>query len=920
MIDIAYSQDVSAMRGDLQRPIVISSPKINSWQTGGIRVFVCLQDVKISRGNVEILSDQCVCWFYEDKAFLSDEAALDAYFDGNVSLLSNGKAEKHDQLFLRLETNTGIVIETGEEGVNDFEEEQKSDLYLMAKSVKQGAKGDFTAKERPSEAQIFSVPSTGQAVNVIADEVDSWIEGDKRIITAIGNVRIKRDDMVLNADSVILYFHQKEGAEFKFEEKDFDEMYAEGNVTLRREEDVQMADRIFVNYKENKGILVNAQIQLKAKEDDAVDADRQKRSGYGDKELDTEEHGLTAHIKAEEIRMTGEGQYEIKNGEFTTCSFSHPHYKFKSSKIRIIKTDEQGVVSLAGNKVFLGNHALFYWPYLSFDIRSKPNVLEDWEVGNSSRFGSMLSTDWNLFNLGFAENVDKWSDLYLSLDYLQKRGPGVGLNYNYDVSGISGVLDTYYINDKKDEELNSAPVEDEDRWRLSWRHRQFLPYDVRLDVEANNLSDDGFLREFYEKIFKEEKDEETVLYLRRLEDTEGVTLLLKKQLNSFDTFVDVGKMDKVAERVPELGYRIIGDPLWNDRLNFTSESSLTYFDRVFNNQPEEEDPESTTRFDTNNELSSPFQMSIVKVKPYVSGRAIGYSDSVENKDDFDEFDDDGSAKGRLIGTIGVDMSATLWRTYSYYNEFFNVNRLRHVFTPEIRYSFNPFITKNPEEINQFDSVDRLDDSQWLLLGFRNKLQTKRGVGGAERVVDLVYFDVELNTFLGSAGNDAVFDNEVVFNKEREDFIQFDFRTQLTDKIALVSERNELNIAKGSFDVLNVGVAVDYDPKWGGFLGQRFIEGISSSVLFSTNFKFNDKWETAFFEQFDFRSELSDEEEDPDRDLGRNLKTRFVFTRYFHEWMGSITAEFNPVRDETTTRFDIFPRALKKKETASRFWF
>ena len=919
IIKRSHSQDITVIKGDLQKPIVISSPKIDSWKSMGMRVFVCSDDTKISRGNVEILADKSVCWFYEDKATQSDEATLDIYFDGNVSLLNGTKAERHDELFIRLVTNTGLVIDTGTDGVNSFEEEQKSELFTNAKSVKQKAESSFAARRKSKDDQVFEVPATERAVNIFADEIDSWIEGDKRVVTAIGNVRIIRDDMVLNADNVILYFDHKKGGKFTFEEKDFDEMYAEGNVTLRQKEDVQIADKIFINLKENKGVLVDAQMQIKA--DIKEDADEQKSWKYGKKEVEeADEHIPTVHVKAEEIMLVGKGQYEINNGEFTTCNFDHPHYKFKSSKIRILKTNEQGVMSLAGNKVYWGNRSIFYWPYIAFDIRSKPNVLQNWELGNSSRYGNMLSTDWNLFNLGIAENIDKWSDLYFSLDYLEERGPGVGANYSYDLSHIVGEFDAYYIKDNKRHDFNSSDVEGEDRWRLSWRHRQYLPFDLRLDLEANNLSDDGFLREFYEKIFKEHKDEETIVYLRRLEDTEGITFLLKKQLNSFDTFVDAGKMDRVAERLPELGYRIIGEPLWKNRLNYTTESNFTYFDRVFSNIPGEEEPESAIRFDTNNEISSPFRLSILKVKPYVKGRFIGYTDTVKNKDSFRRFEDDGSSESRLISTVGVDMSTTLWRTYSYYSEFFDINRLRHVFTPEIRYSFNPFITKDPRGFNQYDSVDRIDDSQWLLIGFRNKLQTKRSVAGREKVVDLIYFDVELNFFLGNQGDDSVFDNEVAFNRKREDFIHFDFKAQLNDHISILSERNEFNMESGSLNIFNIGVLADYSPKWSAFLGQRFIQGVSSSVLLSTNFKFNEKWELDFLEQFDFNSELSQEDKDPDRDLGKNLKTKFVFTRNFHEWVGSFTAEFSPTRDETVTRFDVFPKVLQKKKKSSRFWF
>lgn len=925
MTAATYAQGGSAVRGALQKPVVISSPDIDSWEAGGTRVFVCSQSVMITHGDVEIMSDECVCWFYEDKGSQSDAATMDVYFNGNVSLLDGKKAERHGQLFLRLETSTGLVFETGEGGVDRFEEEQDQDLYMMAKGLRAQSGGGFSAKDKLPAAGDLSGSSAAHPINIFADEVDSWIEGDTRIITAIGNVKIRRGDVVLDADNVILYTDSKDTDGLALDVNDLNEIYAEGNVTLRHEDDLQMADRLFINYRKNRGILLNGEMRVSIDKKKSLTGTRgRKHERYGSVDLGPDTYPLTAHIKGAEVKLTGDGQYEIKDGEFTSCGLSHPHYKFKSSKIRIVKSDRQTVVSLTGNRAYWRNWSVFYWPYLAFDIRSRPNVLQEWEIANSSRFGSVLSTKWNLFNLGIAENVDKWSDLYLNLDYLQKRGPAAGIDYVYDLPSVSGKLETFYINDTKDEELNGAEVEGKDRWRLSWRHRQYLPHDVRLDVEVNNLSDDGILKEFFERTFKEEKDEEAVLYLRRLRDTEGITALLKKQLNSFDTFVDARKIDKVAERVPEFGYRIIGEPIWKNRFNFTSESHLTYFDRVFNNNADEKEPESSTRFDSNNEVSAPFQVSLVKVKPYIGGRFTGYSDSAEHSNRLrrQRQDDDGSAEGRFIGSIGLDMSTTFWRTYSYYNEFFDINRLRHVFTPEVRYSFNPFVTKEPSDLNQFDSVDRMDDSQWLLLGFRNRLQTKRSLPGRdrERVVDLIYLDVEFNFFLGGAGNNSAFDNHVVFNKRREDFVQFDLKARLNDRVSLVSERNEFSLAGGGFDVFNFGVALDYDPKWRAFLGQRFIEGASSSMLLSANYKFNDKWEAGFLEQFDFRSELSNEDEDPERDLGRNLKSRLVLTRYFHDWVGSFTAEFNPVRDETTTRFDLYPRALKKKERPTRFWF
>ena len=71
------------------------------------------------------------------------------------------------------------------------------------------------------------------------------------------------------------------------------------------------------------------------------------------------------------------------------------------------------------------------------------------------------------------------------------------------------------------------------------------------------------------------------MYLRRIHDTKAETFLVNEQLNAFDTTVDSLRESRYAERLPEATYRIIGEPIWDNRLIFTSESSATYFNGSF---------------------------------------------------------------------------------------------------------------------------------------------------------------------------------------------------------------------------------------------------------------------------------------------------------------------------------------------------
>ena len=137
-----------------------------------------------------------------------------------------------------------------------------------------------------------------------------------------------------------------------------------------------------------------------------------------------------------------------------------------------------------------------FLPYLTPYFRKKEKLLKDWEFGNSSRFGSFLRTDWDLYALTGGKQKD-WSDLTLNLDYLQERGVGTGLDFEYKGEDVFGFVNTYYIKDQGDFDINHIPIEDRDRGTILWRHRQELPYDWRLDMEYSYLSDPRFLREYF---------------------------------------------------------------------------------------------------------------------------------------------------------------------------------------------------------------------------------------------------------------------------------------------------------------------------------------------------------------------------------------------------------------------------------------
>ena len=913
-----YAESLLSVKNISQRPFSLSASRISTWEKDGIRIFVANKDVRILQGPFQITADTAVCWFHEAEASQYTEAIVEVYCEGNVTILEDENYEKYEQVYLRFETMTGIVVNPDIQPIETFEEAPAMDVLLRGNEARSKNVEEFLSTEKPQKVSTSGATKKEEMIDIIADNIDSWQEGEKRIVIALGNVKIKKEDMTIDADNVILWFDQNGQDDSAYSEGTLSEFYAEGNVTMRRENDVQIADKIFEDTKEDKGILINSQIKTtvqKQKKDKTTDTPHMRDNSKKSKTSILE--GLPVYVGGEEIKKIGTGQYEIKNGVMSTCGYGHPHYHFKGKKIRLIQSGEHNIVSTSSNSFYIDKYPVAYFPYLSLDVRKKDRLLQDWQLGSSSRFGSFIRTDWDLYAVTGGKQKD-WSDLTLNLDYLQKRGLGTGLDFEYKGQDMFGFVDTYYIKDQGDFDIKDIPIENEDRGTILWRHRQELPYDWRLDMEYSYVSDPRFLREYFEHEFKEEKDRETVLYLQKTNDTTSKTFLVNEQLNGFDTTIDSLREKHYAERLPEATYRIIGEPIWDNRLIFTSESSVTYFDSSFDqpdqsNQTVQQQP--LARVDNVDRVSMPFKPWVFNINPFIEGRSTGYSESIDTSNTVDETN--GPASGRFIGTMGFDWSSTHWKNYSVYNDFFKINRLRHIFVPELRYTYSPLVTEDPNSFYQYDEIDALDSSQVAVVGVKNTLQTKRGEPGLEKTVDFVNFNVDYYMFPTNDGiyNEGV--NGIIVRKDN--FVNLDFQCQLTDVVKFISERNEFNTEELQFDVLTSGFEIANPPDWQYFVGHRFIRDISSTVILAADYQISEKWSVIAGEKYDLKSMEIDNSKNGDTNTNpKNLKTNFVLSRYFHDWVGSLTLELDPVRDDSSYRFDITPKGLQKR--TRRFWF
>ena len=886
-----------------QYPISIMAGGISTWQMEGVRAFSAGGNVKITQGKMQISANNAICWFYEQAGGQKAYARMEILAQGDVVLIQGRDYDEYEEVYLHLETSAGVVVDTyGGGAISTLAEEQLSGAELKLKKIKELGLAEFAYKE-PLELELEAgPPGVGPLVDIVANEIDSWMEGDTRVVVAAGDVEVRRGGQSLTADNVILWFDKGDTSGTQI--GNFKEVYAEGNVKIvvaGAEHEIRQADKVFENFREGKGYFINPRI-------------KSPLVGFP----------LSIYTGGREMKQISPDKFEMKDGYFTTCSFGYPHFHVSSPTVKITRRhDEQGKsyseMKAYNNIFYVGNTPLGYMPVYKYDTRKKEALLSGYGAGKTDRYGVYVTTDWNPFVLPFVpDSLSSWSKLLINADYFDKRGPGFGSEYDYKredvLHGLEGFFLTYYLNDKlkRDVSTPQEEVKNRNRGRILLRNRLQATEELRADIELSYLSDRDFLREFFEREFFEGKKQETYLNLRWLRDNRGAVFLVKDQLNDFQTG---------PEAFPELTYDMIGQPLWENRLNMTSRADVGYLRYQIDEGMEDRDKETfdrlkaTTgdsfRLDLDGTLGAPFKWSIFKANPFVGGRVAAYSKSLE----------DGGPKGpataRFIGSLGFEGSTELWRIYSYENRLLRINGLRHIIIPQWRVLLAPLSTQTSENILQYERSDGLEDYRTATIGVRNRIQTRRGPPWKMSVVDLLELNTELHFFRPSKqGRGEVVRTvetpEGAFIPRRDSYLQTDLRAQVTNRLAVTSERNEFNLNKRNLDVFNIGLSFQKSESWRYFGGYRFIQHTSKTVTLGANVLVSKKWRANFTESFDLGARTKS-----GGTTSKNLFSNFSFTRESHDWIAGFSVNYDIVNRNKGFSFVLRPKGLAQAFGRSR---
>jgi LPS-assembly protein len=469
---------------------------------------------------------------------------------------------------------------------------------------------------------------------------------------AKGKVEVREGPRVLNADFVTY-------------NQNTQEVFAEGNVVFRDQADVIRCERLSLNLLTKTGTIEKGNIFI-------------KEGNF--------------HIVGEKIDKVGDSEYNIVNGELTTCEGETPSWKFVAKDVEMTV---EGYAKTKGTRFQILNHTVFYLPWGAFPVKAeRQSGFLMPQIRFSSRDGPTLR------NNSYFIAISKDTDATLSLDLIGNRGFKPGAEFRYAISeDLKGSWFASIIEDRTDEGT---------RFQIRGQHEQLFK-DAAIKVNANYVSDFNYIKDF---------GLTTVERSQNLLKTTGfVEKPFQKSLTTYETsyFKDLTQRnnDNTFQYLPFASFFTEYVPILKDKLYTNMYSAYTNFYR--------KQGDTYSRFAFQPEARLPFSFNGVNLllngTLYETGYLINNADTGTKNTEL-----------RQTAQIEGDMNVQFLRNYN--TEWFNIGQMQSLIKPQLRYLFipNTSISKIPD----IDPYDRILQTNTLTYGFNHYLNSFTPSGFKEK--------------------------------------------------------------------------------------------------------------------------------------------------------------------------------------------
>lgn len=541
-------------------------------------------------------------------------------------------------------------------------------------------------------------------LDVRADRLD--YDREAGVIVAQGNVSIRQGDQLLRANRVRVHVPSSTAEAF-------------GNVVLRRGGELWRGERLKYDFKTRRA--------------------------------DSDEFRYTAdpyYIKAEKTTRE-DGKIVLHRARLTTCRYEEPHEHYHI-RVKKLVLEPNEYLAGRGSTWFFGRVPILYLPYW------KRNLNEDfgWRFypGQSSRMGTFLLSSYRYrLNPALTGRTH--------VDYRSRRGVAFGQDIMWRTEATHGKIRAYYLDDDEPFSDDDDPVTtqlDNERYRIRVENSWDLSERNKLRVQGQYLSDTRVLADFFEEEFRQANPPDNYVSLSHRGEQYTADLVFRGRLNDFYGSIN---------RLPELSLRMQRQPIIYTPLFYEGFATASHLERVFPVYDTDNQDYSVFRFDTKHTLYYPYQyFGFLNIIPRAGLNGTYYDDSyqwvteqtvittvqtnflpgsggttntevvtVTEVEENRELRPGGGNVFRTIPEAGLEVSFRAYKAW-----MAGATPYRHVAEPYLDMSYAAEPNVLSEELLQFDDVDTKSKRHDVLIGMRNKWQTKWN----KESVDLV----DINTY------------------------------------------------------------------------------------------------------------------------------------------------------------------------------
>lgn len=536
----------------------------------------------------------------------------------------------------------------------------------------------------------------------------------------------------------------------------------------------------------------------------------------------------------------------------TTSSFDKPEYRFSSKKVEIYPGDK---VRTRNTSIVFGDTPVLWLPYFNRSLKD-PFMHGRVVPGKNKEWGGFLLNSWR-YNLAPDVNAR------IYLDYRHKLGlaEGVGVNYRNKPFG-SGDIKLYYTREKPDD-LPDGSLSEFERYLVSWRHIWHVDKQTDLLGEWYEIGDErrkaldparSFLKDYFPREYEKDAQPLSYVQLHRNYRYSSLDLLFQKRTNQW--------FDQL-EKLPEIKYTLPNVQLFDSPFYMESETSFVNHNKKATLTESDLD---ASRLDSLNRVSLPMRVSFFNLKPFVGSRQTLY----------DKRTDGTKLPVRTIFLTGADLSTKFFRTFDLQTDFLglDINKLRHIVTPTIAYTYQHDPTVPAADIPQIDSIDALAHSNAVALVLSNKLQTKRG-GASVNVADFrvstsYVFKPKGTAEAGSSLSDFLLELDLI------PYSWMTFNVDATYKHT--GPRNDTGYHRFSSVNYNLGFQFDKERSFG--VGQRYQRKGGNEITSQFIWRFNPKWKGSVYNRFEIGHDAA---------LAHGWKEQeYTISRDLHSWEMDVT--------------------------------